>query len=87
MLLMVLGGIILLAIGYLARKFLAGMKVERAEARAKRTIAEAEKEAEARKREVGLEAKDELYRVANQYLVITAAEKACGDFNCRNQSR
>ncbi len=67
MLLMVLGGIILLAVGYLARKFLAGMKVERAEARAKRTIAEAEKEAEARKREVGLEAKDELYRVRSEF--------------------
>ncbi|MCD5401371.1 ribonuclease Y [candidate division NPL-UPA2 bacterium] len=65
--LMVLGGVILLAIGYLARKFLAGRKVERAESLAKKIIAEAEKDAEARKREVSLEAKEELYRTRAKF--------------------
>jgi len=72
--LMVLGGIILLVIGYLSRKFLAGRKVERAEARAKKIVAEAEKEAEARKREVSLEAKDELYRVRSEFEKETSSD-------------
>ncbi|MCK4261532.1 ribonuclease Y [bacterium] len=65
---LILGGAaILLTIGYLARKFLAEKKVERAGALAKRIIAEAEKEAEAKKREAGLEAKDELYRTRARF--------------------
>ncbi|NOX97067.1 MAG: ribonuclease Y [Nitrospirae bacterium] len=63
----VLSGVILLVIGYLSRKFLAGRKLARAEALAKKTIAEAEKEAEARKREVSLEAKEELYRIRAKF--------------------
>ncbi|MCK4437121.1 ribonuclease Y [bacterium] len=65
---LILGGAaILLIIGYLARKFLAEKKVERAGVLAKRIIAEAEKEAEAKKREAGLEAKDELYRTRARF--------------------
>ncbi len=65
--LMILGGFILLVVGYLGRKFLAGKKVERAESLAKRIIAEVEKEAKARKREIKLEAKDELYRMRSEF--------------------
>lgn len=67
LILMVLGGVSLLAIGYLARKFLAGRKIERAESLAKRIIAEAEKEVNARKREVSLETKDELHRMRSEF--------------------
>lgn len=63
----VLGGVILLLIGYLARKFLAERKVERAESLAGKIVQEAKKEAEARKREVSLEAKDELYRIRTEF--------------------
>lgn len=64
---MVLGGVILLAIGYLTRKLLAGRKVEQAEFLAKKIIAEAEKDAEASKREVSLETKEELYRTRAKF--------------------
>ena len=46
---------------------MARKKVERAEASAKKIIAEAEKEAEAKKREAGLEAKDELHRARTRF--------------------
>ncbi len=65
---LILGGAaIFVAVGYLARKYLAEKKVERAEALSKKIIAEAEKEAEAKKREADLEAKDELYRARARF--------------------
>ena len=63
----VLGGLLLLVIGYLARKFLVGRKVERAESLAKKIVADAEKKAGERKREVSLEAKEELYRARSKF--------------------
>lgn len=67
MILMILSGVILLVIGYLGRKFLAGKKIERAEFLAKNIIAEVEKEAKARKREINLEARDESYRMRSEF--------------------
>lgn len=63
----VLAGLILFLTGYLARKFLVRRKVERAEDLAEKIIAEAKKESESRKREVALEAKDELYRMRSEF--------------------
>ena len=65
--LIILGGVILLLIGYLARKFLARKNIERAESLAKKIITDAEKEAKAKKWQVSLESKDELYRMRSEF--------------------
>jgi len=58
-----------LLVGYLLRKYLAEARITSAEEAAKRIIEESEKEAEAKKREAILEAKEEIH------LVRTEAER------------
>ncbi|MEJ5187024.1 MAG: Rnase Y domain-containing protein, partial [Candidatus Geothermincolales bacterium] len=55
-----------LAGGYLYRKLLGESKIRSAEEESKRILAEAEKQAEAKKREVLLEAKDEIFNLRNE---------------------
>lgn len=55
-----------LAGGYLYRKLLGESKIRTAEEESKRILAEAEKQAEAKKREVLLEAKDEIFNLRNE---------------------
>jgi len=62
----VLAIIISFAIGYLARKSIAEAKIASAEIQAKRLVEEAEKAAEARKRETLLEAKEEVLKLRNE---------------------
>lgn len=53
------------ALGYLIRKTIAEAKISSAEEEAKRIVADAEKEAEAIKREAIIEAKDEIFKMRN----------------------
>lgn len=53
--------------GYLARKYIAEAKIASAEEAAARIIDEAEKEAEAKKREAVLEAKEEVHKLHNDF--------------------
>jgi len=62
----VLAIIISFAIGYLVRKSIAEAKITSAEIQAKRLVEEAEKAAEARKRETLLEAKEEVLKLRNE---------------------
>jgi len=62
----VLAIIISFAIGYLARKSIAEAKIASAEIQAKRLVEEAEKAAEAKKRETLLEAKEEVLKLRNE---------------------
>ena len=62
----VLAIIISFAIGYLVRKSIAEAKIASAEIQAKRLVEEAEKAAEARKRETLLEAKEEVLKLRNE---------------------
>lgn len=62
----VLAIIISFAIGYLARKSIAEAKIASAEIQAKRLVEDAEKAAEARKRETLLEAKEEVLKLRNE---------------------
>jgi ribonuclease Y len=55
-----------LAGGYLYRKLLGESKIRSAEEESRRILAEAEKQAEAKKREVLLEAKDEIFTLRNE---------------------
>jgi ribonuclease Y len=52
--------------GYMLRKFIAEAKINSAETAAKRILVEAEKEAEAKKKETILEAKDEIHRMRHE---------------------
>ena len=54
------------AIGYLLRKTVAEAKIASAEAEAKRIISEAVKDAETKKRETLVEAKDEIYKMRSE---------------------
>ena len=62
----ILAIIISFAIGYLVRKSLAEAKIASAEVQAKRLLDEAEKAAEAKKRESLLEAKEEVLKLRNE---------------------
>lgn len=53
--------------GYLMRKFIAEAKINSAETAAKKLLAEADKEAEAKKKEAILEAKDEVHRMRSEF--------------------
>jgi ribonuclease Y len=55
-----------LLLGYILRKYLAEARIASAEEAAKRILEESEKEAEARKREVILEAKEEIHLMRNE---------------------
>jgi ribonuclease Y len=52
--------------GYLARKYIAEAKVATAEEQAKKIVEEAERASDAKKREVLLEAKDEIFNLRNE---------------------
>ncbi len=60
-------GIVLLLVGYLARKFSAERKLKTAEQRAKQILEEAKKEQEGRRKEIELEAKDHLYKIRSDF--------------------
>ena len=59
----ILGVLIGVAIGYLVRKKLAEAKINTAEDEAKRILLDAKKDAEAKKKEALVEAKDEIYKL------------------------
>jgi ribonuclease Y len=65
--LMIVVPIIALLIGYLVRKFMAEGKVRGAEERATQILKTAEKEVEAKRKEVELEGKDLLYRIRSDF--------------------
>lgn len=54
------------AIGFLLRKYLGEMKIDSAEAQAKKVLDEANKDAEGKKREAVLEAKEEAHRLRSE---------------------
>lgn len=54
------------AAGFLLRKYLGEMKIDSAEAAAKKRLADANQEAEAKKREAALEAKEEAHRLRKE---------------------
>lgn len=54
------------AVGFLLRKYLGEMKIDSAEAQAKKLIADAKKEADAKQRELVLEAKDEAHQLRKE---------------------
>lgn len=54
------------AAGFLFRKYLGEMKIDSAEAAAKKRLADAKQEAEAKKREAALEAKEEAHRLRKE---------------------
>jgi ribonucrease Y len=66
----IIGGLIGLllgaGIGYVARKTMAAREADSAEARAKTIVQDAEREAEARRREALVEAKDEVFKMRNE---------------------
>ena len=65
----IFGAIALIAayLGYFLRKYLAEKKIKNAEAQAQQILEQAKKEAQDRRREVELEAKDLLYRVRQDF--------------------
>ena len=63
----VLGGLFLFIVGYLLRKYTAGMKVKRAEDKAKTIITHSKAEAERRSREAALQAKDMLLKMRTEF--------------------
>ena len=63
----IIGALFFFYIGYVVRKYTAKMKVKYAEARSKAIVEEAKKEAEARKRESQLEAKDLLLKMRSDF--------------------
>jgi len=62
-----IGAIFFFGIGYYLRKYTARMKIKRAEERSKAILEEAQKEAESRKRESQLEAKDMLLKMRAEF--------------------
>jgi len=62
-----LGGIFFFVLGYVLRKYTARMKVKRAEDKAKTIITQSKVEAERRKREAALEAKDLLLKMRTEF--------------------
>ncbi|OGX17769.1 MAG: ribonuclease Y [Omnitrophica WOR_2 bacterium RBG_13_44_8b] len=56
-----------LALGYFLRRFLAEKKIQTAEAQAKHIVEQAKKEAQDRRREIELEAKDLLYKMRQDF--------------------
>ena len=62
----VLVGFVGLSLGYLIRKYIAEARIQSAEEAARKIIDDAEKEANARSREVLLEAKEESHKLRNE---------------------
>ena len=62
-----LGGVFFFILGYVLRKYTAKMKVKRAEDKAKTIINNSKVEAERRKRESALEAKDLLLKMRAEF--------------------
>jgi ribonucrease Y len=71
----VLGSIFLLTLGYVLRKYTAGMKIKRAEDKAKTIITHSKAEAEKRNREAALQAKDMLLKMRTEFEEETKARK------------
>ncbi len=61
--------------GYVYRKRTAESKIEGAEEHARRILKDAEKEIETKRRELGLEAKDELYKIRSAFEQETSAKR------------
>jgi len=63
----VIGSLFFFFVGYMLRKYTAKMKIKRAEERSKAILDQAQQEAEARKRESQLEAKDLLLKLRGEF--------------------
>jgi len=63
----VLGGVFFFFVGYILRKYTAKMKVMKSEERSRTILEEAKKEAEARRKESQLEAKDLLLKMRSEF--------------------
>ena len=63
------------AAGYVYRKYTAESKIKGAEEHARRILKDAEKEIETKRRELGLEAKDELYKIRSAFEQETSARR------------
>jgi ribonuclease Y len=65
--LLIITSVICLSVGYLIRRYIAERKIQDAEAKAKYILDKVDKEAQDRRREVELEAKDLMFRLRQDF--------------------